>query len=217
MEKIQTIYFYESGFTGNNLLNIDQPAFVYASVAIDPAQASAIHSELISSYRLDGNELKGKSLVRHKRGRDAISWLLDECKEYARISVSNKKYALAGKFFEYVFEPVLSSNNGLFYSTGFHKYIATIMYILFESRDAHAEEILREFEALTRTKASYHLEKLLSPLNQDISLSDPLGQIITFTLCHRERIAAEVAKLKGMDGLSNDFPILASLLLGRKI
>lgn len=199
---MQTIYFDEAGFTGNNLLNMDQPAFVYASVAIDPVQASALHSELISRFRVDGKELKGKNLVRYKRGQEAIAWLLAECRGYSRISVSNKKYALAGKFFEYVFEPVLSSNNALFYSIGFHKFIATIMYVLFNSHDAHAEEILREFEALMKTKDPDYLERLLSPVNQELSLSGPLGQILTFTLCHRDRIANEVGKLKGIDGVS---------------
>ena len=31
--------------------------------------------------------------------------------------VANKEYALAGKFFEYIFEPVLASHSTLFYGS----------------------------------------------------------------------------------------------------
>ena len=86
MAGAQTIYFDESGFTGNNLLNLDQPAFVYTSVAIDPQNASRLHNELVSRFHLRGKELKGKNLVRYSRGQEAISWLLNECEDIACIT-----------------------------------------------------------------------------------------------------------------------------------
>jgi hypothetical protein len=68
MTEVHTIYFDESGFTGNDLLNDDQPVFVYASVAIEPSQAEDIIAEMISRFRLQGDELKGSNLVGHTRG-----------------------------------------------------------------------------------------------------------------------------------------------------
>lgn len=201
MNKKQTVYFDESGFTGNNLLNNDQPAFVYAGVAIDPDHASYIHSELTSRVRLQGNELKGKNLVSQTRGRKAISWLLNECNDYTCIAVSNKKYALAGKFYEYIFEPVLAPQNSLFYAVDFHKFIATLMYVLFESKDTYAEDILTDFENLMKTQDVVLLESLLSPIDKGVQLADPLGQVLTFTVCHRERIADEIKNMGDIDGI----------------
>lgn len=202
MNDIQTVYFDESGFTGNNLLNPDQPVFVYAGVAIAPDHASYLQSEILSRFRIQGNELKGKNLVGQNQGRKAISWLLNEVKDSTCIAVSNKKYALAGKFYEYVFEPVLAPQNSIFYSVDFHKFIATLMYVLFEAKDQYAEDILTEFENLMRTQDVTHLEPLLSPIDKDIQLADPLGQILTFTLCHRERIANEIKSLGDVDGIA---------------
>jgi len=202
MNKTKTIYFDESGFTGDHLLNIDQPVFVYASVAIEPIHASYLHSEAMSRYALKGTELKGNKLVGHHRGQECISWLLNECKGHALISVSNKKYALAGKFFEYIFEPVLAAQNSLFYKVGFHKFIATLLYILFETKDEYAENIMKEFEALVRKGNPRKLESLLSPIDGNLALSDPLGQILTFTLCHRERIEREILGLGEASGLN---------------
>lgn len=200
--KAQNIYFDESGYTGNNLLSPDQPAFVYASVAIDSSDASQLHSEMLTRFNIRSKELKGKNLIRYKRGQEAISWLLNECSNIACIVVANKKFALAGKFFEYIFEPVLKANNSLFYAVGFHKFIANLVYILFESKDAYAEDMLDDFEMLLRTQDPSILKRLLTPANQVIRFSDPLSYILTFSLCHREKIEEEIKELSEIDGVS---------------
>ncbi|MBI2853022.1 MAG: DUF3800 domain-containing protein [Chloroflexi bacterium] len=197
------VFFDESGFTGNNLLSRDQPAFVYASVAIDPDQASRLLSEMSRRFRLQGNELKGTNLIGHKRGQEAIYWLLKQCEGISCIAVSNKKLALAGKFYEYIFEPILAPINSFFYAAEFHLFIANLLYVLFEARDKHAEEIMSEFETLMRTKDTSRLEQLLTPLDRGVRLDDPLGKILTFTLCHRQRITQEIQDLAKIEGLSN--------------
>jgi len=201
MTEAQTIYFDESGYTGNNLLSPDQPAFVYASVAIGTSDASHLHSEMLSRFQIKGKELKGKNLVKNKQGQEAISWLLNKCSDIACIVVANKKFALAGKFFEYIFEPVLKTNNSLFYAVGFHRFIANLLYILFESKDECAEDMLDEFETLMRTQDPDDIERLLVPLGQAIKFSDPLGQILTFSLCHKEKIKDEIKTLSEINGV----------------
>lgn len=202
MTSAQTIYFDESGFTGNNLLDPDQPVFVYAGVALDPADAFSLHSEVISRVRLQGEELKGMNLVQSAQGKEAISWLLSACKENALITVSNKNFALAGKFYEYVFEPVLKHNNALFYAVGFHRFIANLLYILFEARREHARQLLDNFETLMRTKDVSSLEKIFDPKGLAVDFNDPLNQILTFALCHIDKIKEEIAGLAEIGGVS---------------
>ncbi len=202
MTEAQTIYFDESGFTGNNLLNLNQPAFVYASVAIDPQNASHLHSELVSRFQLQGKEMKGKNLVRYPRGQEAISWLLSECSDIACITVSNKNFALAGKFYEYIFEPILKPQNSLFYAVGFHLFIANLLYVLFESKGKRAGQILDNFEALMRTKDTRFLKLLLTPTGEGIKFSNPLDLILTFSLCHSDKIKDEIKSLSEIHGVS---------------
>ncbi len=202
MTKAQTIYFDESGFTGNNLLDPAQPVFAYAGVAVDPADAFSLHSEMITRFQLQGDELKGKNLVQSNRGRKAISWLLSECKNNTLVTISNKNFALAGKFYEYVFEPVLRYNNALFYAVGFHRFIATLLYVLFEAKGEHARQILDNFEALMRTKDLSFLRQLLNPEGLVISFRNPLDQILTFGLCHIDKIKEEINGLSEIDGVS---------------
>lgn len=202
MTTAQTIYFDESGFTGNNLLNLDQPAFVYAGIAIDPDDASRLHSEIISRFNIRSRELKGKYLVRTGKGREAISWLLAQCRDIACIAISNKNYALAGKFYEYIFEPVLKPQNSLFYAVGFHKYIANLLYIMVQARRRRAENVLNNFETLMRTQDSRFLEPLFAPRGLGVEFKEPLDLILTFGLCHSEKIKEEIQSLSRIDGVS---------------
>ncbi|MGA9305676.1 MAG: DUF3800 domain-containing protein [Candidatus Sulfotelmatobacter sp.] len=127
-QAIQTIYCDESGFTGTRLSDKDQPHFVYASVAVTPHRASEIVTETRQRFRIEGQEIKGNSLVKFARGRRAISFLLDTCLKDSQCVVINTQYALACKLYEYIFEPVLKNKGVLFYRLGFNRFIANLLF-----------------------------------------------------------------------------------------
>jgi hypothetical protein len=87
------IYCDESGFTGENLLSPDQRFFAYGTVAITRAEASALVAKTIRDFRLQGNELKGKNLLKHSGGRKATAALLTELegRSQARACVPTRK------------------------------------------------------------------------------------------------------------------------------
>ena len=202
MSDVQPIYFDESGFTGNNMLDPTQPVFAYTGVALNPEAAAYLHSEVKSRFSLQGEEIKGQNLVRSARGKRAVSWLLSECKETALITVSNKNFSLAGKFYEYVFEPVLKYNNSLFYAVGFHRFISNLVYVLFTARTERAQQLLDDFETLMRDKDVSSLEKIFDPKGLVIDFNNPLDQILTFALCHSDKIRKEISALSEIDGVS---------------
>lgn len=192
----QKIYFDESGFTGNNLLHQHQTLFAYASVATDDAEAGEFVTYLIQKYRIQNGELKGKLLVKSRDGRNAIDEIFRMFNGRIKISLSNKKYALACKFFEYIFEPSISKNNSLFYKINFHKFIATILYVEFSARGAGAEDIFTEFEELMRSKDKARLQTLFLSSTHDDN-SPILTQIREFAQAEIESIAAELQSLQG--------------------
>ena len=193
--KTQTFYFDESGFTGNNLLDPEQQYFVYAGVAISEDNALKIHSEAIRRFQINARELKGSNLIKHHRGRDAVSWVLEQSRQHSHVLVADKEYALSGKFFEYVFEPVLSSHSSLFYAIGFHKYIATLLYVCIRAADPHVSHTIRNFSDMVRSLDPGQLEVALSPLNH-FDQSNPIGMIYTFAICHQKRIENEILSLR---------------------
>lgn len=158
----QKIYFDESGFTGNNLLHPRQNYFAYASVATDDHEAQEIVERVVKKYNIQGGELKGANLVKFAKGRRAITEVLDAFDGRMKISVSDKKFALAAKFHEYIFEPCYSEVNSLFYGVGFHRFIANVLYMEFISRGAGAEELFSEFEALMRDGSGKNLITIFS-------------------------------------------------------
>lgn len=194
IERNQTIYLDEAGFTGNYLLDPDQPVFVYSSVALDEQLAVELRAEAISKFRIGSDELKGAKLVKSNRGRKAVAWVLENCNKHTLVFVANKEYALAGKFFEYVYEPVLAAGNSILYAINFHKFVAMIVYIHFRSRSVTGQGLLTGFETLMRTRHPQKIEAIIDPLMSE-STDSPLGKILTFALCNQERIKEEIREL----------------------
>lgn len=185
------IYFDESGFTGNNLLHPHQTIFSYGSVQVSEEEAESFVESIIRKYHVQGGELKGKNLIKHNKGRRAISELLSHFKGRIKVSVSDKKYALAGKFFEYIFEPPLQKNNYLFYQLDFHRFISNILYVEFSARGAGAEEIFEDFEKLMRTGDFENLDSLFSSSSHP-EISPILNQIREFAILNRSAITEEL-------------------------
>ncbi len=190
----QKVYFDESGFTGNNLLHPHQKYFSYGSIATDDVEAEEFVTELIKKYGVQGGELKGSRLVQFNKGRKAIDEIFNHFEGRIKLSVSEKKYALACKLFEYIFEPCISDINSLFYNIGFHKFIANILYVEFVARGAGAEKIFEEFEALMRSRNTEGLESIFSSsIHQDNS--PILIQIREFAQHRANDIRAELTSL----------------------
>lgn len=193
----QKVYFDESGYTGNNLLHPEQEHFAYASVATSDEEARDFVENLIRRYGVQNGELKGKNLIKYSRGRKAIDEIFSRFGDRLKFSVSNKKFALACKFHEYIFEPCYSSINSLFYRTGFHRFVANILYMEFVARGAGAEQIFREFEDLMRSKREGELEGIFSssvhPENSPV-----LTQIREFAQYRADDIREELVTLSGI-------------------
>ena len=195
----KTIYLDEAGATGNHLLDPEQPIFVYASVALETDEASAIHSEMMDRFRIQGPELKGANLTKRPNGRDAVLWVWREVGQRSKIAVAEKTYALAGKFYEYMFEPSLARNSSLFYSIEFHKFIANYLYISYRAGEAHTTKMFRDFEDLMDTHEPSDAGKVLSPLDH-LTTSNPLGTLLAFCQLNIESIRDEIKLMRDLDG-----------------
>lgn len=191
----QRVYFDESGFTGSNLLHPHQPVFAYSSIASDDDEARDFVFHLTRKYNIQ-RELKGSRLVRFSKGRRAIDEIFERFAGRIKVSISNKKYALACKLFEYIFEPCISENNFLFYEIDFHRFIANILYIEFVARGAGAEEIFVEFEELMRIGGEANLNDLFASSVRDDN-SPILVLVREFALSQREAISRELSSLVG--------------------
>jgi hypothetical protein len=197
---VHTIWCDESGATGNELLDANQEHFVYASVALEPREAQEIRLKLVRENSLQGLELKGKNLCGHSKGRQAISQLIELVGDRVHLVVHHKKYALAAKFFEYIFEPLLADKNWLFYKIGFHRFISNLLFVWAMSQDLTADQILGDFARAMRTFEPASLPTFPTANSLVVGTEDPLSQMGTFCMLHKERIAEELLDLKEIEG-----------------
>ncbi len=188
----QNVYVDEAGFTGGNLLDRDQSELVFAAVAISAPEADRVWMEVATRSKSQSPELKGTNLTSQANGRTAITWLLENTAEHVKLAAINKRYALAGKFFEYIFEPVLAEKNSLLYAMDFHKFVAMALYLHFAADHPFGAHIFESFQHLVRDPGSGRVTNLYPPNEINIDEQDPLRYMLTFALCHQDRIEAEL-------------------------
>jgi hypothetical protein len=144
------LYCDESGFTGQDLLNADQRYFSYGSVLIDPAEADEILAQAKTDFPL-GKELKGSQMLSNSPGRKAAEFIFEKVADRSRVVVADKRFALAGKLYEYIFDPVVEGNSAL-YNVGFHLCLTNLLCSQFTSRNPSAVELLKSFQNAVRTQ-----------------------------------------------------------------
>ena len=187
----QNIYCDEAGFTGDRLLDAQQTMFTYATVAMDPDEAQEIVAKIRSMHGVAAKELKGSKLAKSRRGRAAILDALKMMRGRYLVTAYDKKYVLACKFFEYVFEPVLAGNNRVFYENNFHKFIATLVYVNFICKEANTVLIVNQFERFMRTLNPNDAPLIFSGVLSTISMQDSLEDIALFIDGYRAQILQE--------------------------
>ena len=148
------IYCDESGFTGDDLLETNQPYFVYSAVSLTDEILDEIVNYVYNNYNIQNGEIKGKNLVNNKNGQNVVKYIFENYSQYARLVYHDKKYALAGKIVEYAVEPYLKSNFQ-FYQSKLHIYLASGFYLAFHINDYSAEALFEDFLALVRKKKTY--------------------------------------------------------------
>jgi hypothetical protein len=185
---IMPIYCDEAGYTGYNLLEENQPYFVYAAIDIEENIATNFIDSMKAKYKLQG-EPKGANWVKNGYGRKALIELFKNYSKNARIVFHHKKYALACKFYEYVFEPTISEYNHAFYRYQFHRFIANLVFVAFESNEKKAEDVFWTFQELLRGNNPNDLFSFLSSKNVPNDLASMLAE---FTIIHKKSIFDEI-------------------------
>lgn len=190
-KKSAILHFDESGFTGNNLLDKHQKVFCYASVECPHQEAKDFVEHIIQKYRIQNGEIKGSKLLKGIKGKRAVDEIIQHFKGRFKVSVSDKKYALACKFFEYIFEPAIQNVNSIFYGINFHHFVSNILHMEFIVQGPMAEEIFEDFEKLMRTGDFGGLKALFSASKNE-GISPVLEQICDFAIHNKEAVIEEL-------------------------
>lgn len=190
----EVIYCDESGFSGNNLADDGSPYFVFAGVRIDPQDAEALVSEVKSTYRIQG-EMKGANLTKRPNGRKVVATVLERSASKAKVVIADKKFALAGKLFEYIFEPAISANRRFFYNAGFHVFVANILYAAWQAQPETAGVLLKAFQESMRNLDQKHIDALSAVFTGSADKDSPQSLVFRFAQTNKEAIRVEMEDL----------------------
>ncbi len=190
------IFIDESGFTGNDLLEANQPYFVMSSVSISDDDAQYLVNKVKADFQIQAvaDELKGANLLRTADGMNVVKYILYNIQGKYALSAIHKSYALCGKFFEYVFEPVLQKNNMLFYNNNFHLFIAGTLFFFSTRKNTTASEIMISFSKMIRARDFDALRAFF--LNKTSPLDGVFLDMISFMEGYSDAIIEELDTLK---------------------
>jgi hypothetical protein len=125
---MKTVAFDESGHSGENLLDQKQPIYALAGVCLEEEEASDLVIELLKDRQ--ATELKFASLRKRSSGQRVVLKALRSpllAPANRRLSVSEKRWFLAGKVVDLLIEPVIVSNF-VFYESGMHRLMADWLF-----------------------------------------------------------------------------------------
>lgn len=161
MKKVKTIYFDESGYTGPDLLNPDQPFFCVVSTDIEEGTAEEILKRSFPKYR--GQEFKFKSIWKRPTNKNFFpSFVKELLKHEGRIysRLDDKQFVVLTKLVDFLIEPIFTNAGYDFYANGFAGRYANTFYFV-------AKHFLNEsqYNKLTSTYFNFSREPTASNLN----------------------------------------------------
>lgn len=108
-------YFDESGNSGGKFWDSQQPTYIEGGWAIETSLVDKVNDvvkKLELNYSVNTKELKGKKLIKHKRGQEFILNMIHEIGQIGGLPVLHiveKKYMVSGKVVETFLDPLYNS------------------------------------------------------------------------------------------------------------
>lgn len=163
---MRSVYIDESGYTGTDLLNQDQPFQGASAIYISDSEAR----ELINKHfpKIKSNELKYRNLARRSNNWEQLLDLQKDILEnYVCISyVCDKRFLLILHFLDYVVEPFYFDKNINFYEDGCNYSLASLLYYTADTllMGDNFREILSLFQHAINSKSKISISALIEKI-----------------------------------------------------
>lgn len=160
---MRIIYIDESGYTGADLLNKDQPFQAASAISIAEDDAKAIVAEFFLNS--NASELKYRDLAKRKRNWERLYLLQKallenfDCVTY----VCDKKFILILHFLDYAVEPFYYDRGIDFYQDGCNYSLASLVYYAGPTLigKENLDDILYIFQSAVKSKSEVSVSALV--------------------------------------------------------
>lgn len=159
---MRTYYIDETGFTGEDLLNEDQPVFVQASNDFNDEEADRLIGSCFAG--IGGTELKYSRLARNGRHHDQIAaFIRTLASDPLRVSawVAHKEYALMTLVVDWWMEPLAYQHGMNLYKDGANHGMANMLYSCLEGfwSPTFRRQLLLHFQRMFRARTAERFEE----------------------------------------------------------
>ncbi len=178
-----TIYLDETGYTGQDLLNPDQPILVAASTNIADDVAASLVQECFPNVQ--ARELKHSRLCMRKRGQDQIIRLLRSIQQRAdsfAVSVAHKEFVLVGLLIDFWVEPALHADGINLYERGANMGLCNLTHLILKNLlpADECKKLLVRAQKMLRNKSVQAYEAFGRSLRAAQKHSKPVDDILDY-------------------------------------
>ncbi len=175
-----TIFLDESGYTGQDLLNKDQPAFVLATIRASERKCQQWKAKYFKIVR--ATELKHAVLAkRPAQQKLVLDFLrsLSQQPQNVKVLVAHKRFALTAKLVDVLVEPVAAADGVNLYQEGAAANYANLLFYSLPAigGEVFFEDLLRRFQVLIRTFTQEAYDHFFQPLIT-LQYPEPLGLLL---------------------------------------
>ncbi|TDB52616.1 DUF3800 domain-containing protein [Photorhabdus luminescens] len=180
------IYFDESGNTGHNLTDSEQPVFVLASCNFDDEQSN----ELINIIQSNSTtEVHFKRLRKSTNGQDSIINLMSNHlinPNNVKISIFNKPFMVVSKIVDILIESQWHAEGRDLYKNGLNISYSNVFFIIFLNffEKEHVDEMYMSFIKMIQKKTEEDISNFYSNIQglydkcSNVKLRDIISEII---------------------------------------
>lgn len=185
---VETIFIDESGYTGPDLVNQDQPFFTVASLNVSESQADDIVNRFFSEVQAD--ELKYKRLSKQVSFKsDVINFLeyIEDNQDIVELSMTHKRFALSCKIFDLLVEPIMYEDDVDGYDKGLNLGFSNYLYFHLQnlSDGSQFDDFLELFQKSIREGSPRVFDRFYDKLVEIVGVppeefegpNEPLGMV----------------------------------------
>lgn len=186
------IFFDEAGYTGEDLLNATQPAFVVASTILKQDICQAIFAECFTG--LQAAELKHSNLGTRRRAQRRVIHFVRTVKEHASsfaVVAHHKEFVLVTKIIDLWVEDAMRRDGVDLYNQGGNIALSNLSYVTLSSllTSQSFREILVRFQRMMRTRTVEAYRDFWRPVQEIYNQgNDLVNEILGFFLAAKHRL-----------------------------
>lgn len=186
----------EAGYTGPKLLDDNQPFFAYAAIDLTPEEAAEIVTTTRTKYKVQAPELKSSLLRKRENWPEIALDILGPLKGRVMVIAADKRLNLAGKTFEYIFEPVIQRWSMLFYSNDLHRFVMNALHRVFFKAGEPVPQLAEELQAFMKSFDPVHAPTVFAAAEQEVETNEVLDCVLRFARGYSKIIAEQSEHLQ---------------------